>query len=132
METHDIESHNLETEFNFALPRGYIDDAGQVHRRGRMRLATALDEILALQDPSALAHEAYLPVALLSRVITRLGDLPAITPVVIEGLFAADVAYLEDLYLRLNSPEAVILGAVCPHCHMQFQLQVAPLENSSW
>jgi len=130
METHNIESHSIETEFEFTLPRGYIDPSGQVHRRGRMRLATAMDEILALRDPSVQAHEAYLPVALLSRVVTHIGNLPAITPGIIEELFAADVAYLEDLYLRLNSPEAVILGAVCPRCHTQFQLQVAPLERS--
>jgi hypothetical protein len=129
METHNIESHNIETEFDFSLPRGYIDGAGQVHRRGRMRLATALDEILALQDPSVQSTEAYLPVALLSRVVTHLGELPAVTPGIIEGLFAADIAYLEDLYLRLNTPDTVLLGAICPHCRTQFQLQVAPLES---
>ncbi|MBN1147926.1 MAG: hypothetical protein JXA78_11780 [Anaerolineales bacterium] len=122
---------SIETEFDFILPRGYIDHSGQVHRRGRMRLATALDEILALQDPSVQANEAYLPVALLSRVVLRLGELPAITPAVIEGVFAADMAYLEDLYLRLNSPEVVILGAVCPRCHTQFQLQVAPIDSNA-
>jgi len=128
METHNIESsQSLEIEFDFTLPRGYIDSSGKLHRRGRMRLATALDEIMALQDPSVQAADAYLPVALLSRVITNLGELPAITAGVVEGLFAADIAYLEDLYLRLNSPGAVVLGAVCPQCHTQFQLQVAPL-----
>lgn len=119
----------IETEFDFTLPRGYLDGSGQVHKHGRMRLATALDEILALQDPSVQLTDAYLPVALLSRVVTRLGELPAVTPGVIEGLFAADIAYLEDLYLRLNSPHTVTLGAVCPQCHMQFQLQVAPLDS---
>ena len=118
---------NLQTEFEFALPYGYVDATGQVHRDGLMRLATAQDEIQAVSDPRAQANEAYLPVVLLSRVVTRLGNLPAVTPPVIEGLFAADLAYLEDLYLRLNSPEHVILGAVCPHCGKPFQLQVAPL-----
>jgi hypothetical protein len=74
-----------------------------------------------------LANEAYLPVVLLSRVITQLGDLAAVSPQVVEGLFAADLAYLEDVYQRLNSPEQVVLGAVCPQCSTQFQLQVAPL-----
>lgn len=118
---------NLQTEFKFTLPRGYVDASGHVHREGRMRLATALDEIQSLEDPRVQASEAYLPVVLLGRVVARLGDLPAITPQVIEGLFAADLAYLEDLYLRLNSPEQVVVGAVCPHCSTQFQLQVAPL-----
>ena len=116
-----------QTEFNFVLPRGYIDGAGQAQQAGRIRLATALDEIESLQDPRVQANEAYLPVVLLSRVVSQLGDLPAVTPQVIEGLFASDLAYLEDLYIRLNSPERVVVSAVCPHCSTQFQLQVAPL-----
>lgn len=120
---------DLPTEFDFILPRGYIDTCGGVHRQGSMRLATAMDEILAIQAPPVLDNEAYLPVALLSRVITHLGDLPSVTSEVIEGLFASDMAYLEDLYLRLNTPHPVIVGAFCPHCSAQFQLQVAPLDS---
>lgn len=118
---------DLQTDVEFTLPRGYIDASGHAHCEGRMRLATALDEILSLGDPRVQTNEAFLPVVLLSRVVTCLGDLPAVTPQVIEGLFAADLAYLEDLYQRLNSPESVVLGAVCPHCSTQFQLQIAPL-----
>ena len=116
------------TEFLFTLPRGYLDATGQVHREGRMRLATALDEIEAIQHPRVLANEAYLPVALLSRVITQLGSLPSVTPSAVEQLYAADLAYLEDLYLRLNMHEPVMMGTVCPHCGTSFQLQVAPLD----
>ena len=116
------------TEYLFTLPRGYVDAEGQVHRDGGMRLATALDEIEAVQNPRVLANEAYLPVALLSRVITRLGSLPAITPMVMEQFYVADLAYLEDLYLRLNRYEKVDIHATCPHCDRSFQLQVAPLE----
>ncbi len=115
------------TEFSFTLPRGYVDVAGQVQRVGRMRLALALDEIEAIQDPRVQANQAYLPVLLLSRVIVQLGDLPAVTPQIIGGLFAIDLAYLEDLYQRINSPELVLVGAVCPYCSSQFQLQVSPL-----
>jgi hypothetical protein len=118
---------SFQTEFEFILPRGFIDPAGQLHQRGWMRLAIALDEIEALQDPRVQTHEAYLPVFLLSRVVTRLGDLAAVTPQVIAGLFAADLAYLEDLYERLNSAELIKLGVICPHCSSQFQVQVAPL-----
>lgn len=119
---------SLEVEFPFSLPRGYADATGQVHREGRMRLATALDEIEAVHDPRVLMNEAYLPVALLSRVITRLGGMPSITPSVVEQFYAADLAYLEDLYLRLNLHEHVTVGTICPHCGTSFQFQVAPLE----
>ncbi len=119
----------MHTEFEFTLPRGYIDPAGRPQRQGRMRLATAMDEIESLQDPRIQSHEAYLPVLLLSRVVTCLGNLPAVTPQVIGGLFASDIAYLEDLYERLNSPQDISVGAICPHCNGQFQLQVAPLSG---
>ena len=118
----------MEVEYSFILPRGYVDATGQVHREGGMRLATALDEIEAIHDPRVLSNEAYLPVALLSRVITRLGDAASVTPAMVEQFYAADLAYLEDLYLRLNLHEQVTIGAVCPHCGMSFQMQVAPLE----
>jgi hypothetical protein len=118
---------NLQTEFEFRLPRGYLDSEGQIHRDGCMRLATALDEIEAYQDPRVQDNEAYLPLILLSRVITRLGSLSVVSPQVISGLFASDLAYLEDLYQRLNTQGEVILGAVCPQCSLQFQLRVAPL-----
>lgn len=117
----------MQTEFDFTLPRGYIDGDGRVHRHGVMRLAQALDEIEAVHHPHAREYEGWLPVLLLSRVVTRLGDLPAVTPQVVAGLFAADLLYLEDLYLRLNSAEQLLVGAICPYCQGNFQLRVAPL-----
>jgi hypothetical protein len=119
----------MQNEFEFVLPRGYVDAAGQVHRNGVIRLASALDEIQAVSDPRVVANEAYLPVVLLSAVVVRLGTLPAITPQVIEQLFASDLAYLEDLYLRLNTYDSVLVDAICPQCDAHFQLQVAPLGN---
>jgi len=118
---------SFQAEFQFALPRGYVDASGQLHRQGRMRLARALDEIEAVQDPRVQANDAYLPVLLLSRVIDQLGTLTNVTPAVIANLYVIDLAYLEDLYQRINNPEAITLGAVCPACSQQFQVQVAPL-----
>lgn len=115
---------SLQTTFEFQLPRGYLDAAGQLHRDGTMRLATALDEIDIYNHPRVQENEAYLPVALLSRVVVRLGELSAVTPAVIEGLFASDLAYLEDLYERVNSPEPVIFEAICPSCSAPLQVQV--------
>lgn len=114
-------------EVEFELPQGYLDAQGNVHRRGAMRLATALDEIEPLSDPRVEANEAYLVILLLSRVITRLGGFTAVTPQVIEGLYASDLAYLQDVYQRLNAPQPVIVNATCPSCNTKFQLQVAPL-----
>jgi hypothetical protein len=93
------------TEFEFVLPRGYIDAAGVLHRHGAMRLATAGDEILPLRDPRVQQNAAYLAVIVLSRVIVRLGSLQDVDVKVIEGLFAADFDYLQRLYERFNAGE---------------------------
>ncbi len=118
----------METIFTFTLPRGYIDANGASHRTGTMRLATARDEIETAQDPRVHENEAYLSVLLLSRVVSNLGDIAQVTPDVIEGLFASDFAFLEDLYERLNAAEPVVLGVSCPNCSNRFHVKVAPLE----
>lgn len=122
-----IRVNTLQTEFTFVLPRGYIDAGGQLYNQGSMRLATALDEIESVHDPRVQTNAAYLPLVLLSRVVIALGALPAVTPQIIGGLFAVDLAYLEDFYQRLNSTEQVVMNTVCPHCSRHFQIQVAPL-----
>jgi hypothetical protein len=95
----------FQTEIEFELPKGYLDDTGMLHRRGTMRLATAADEILPLRDPRVQQNEAYLAVIVLARVIVRLGHLPEVHTGVIEGLFASDLAYLQRLYEELNSAD---------------------------
>ncbi|QWW71217.1 hypothetical protein [Rhizobium sp. WYJ-E13] len=91
------------TEIDFELPRGYVDDGGMLHRKGVMRLATAADEILPMRDPRVQENEAYLPVIILARVITCLGSLKDIHPGVIEGLYASDLGFLEELYAEFNA-----------------------------
>ena len=117
----------MQTEYKFTLPRGYVDSAGTNHRQGTMRLATALDEIEPAQDPRVIANESYLPVLLLSRVITQLGTIDTITPGIVESMFASDLAYLQELYLQLNSPESLVVTTTCPNCQHRFNLQVSPL-----
>jgi len=97
---------SFQTEIEFELPKGYLDDSGTLHRHGIMRLATAADEILPLRDPRVQQNEAYLAVIVLARVITRLGSLPDVHTSVIEGLFASDLAYLERLYEKFNGDDA--------------------------
>lgn len=104
----------FQTEFEFTLPCGFLDPEGTLHRDGVMRRATAADEILPLKDPRVQSNEAYVVIILLSRVVTRLGSLAAINPKVIEGLFATDLAFLQDLYNRVNQLESD--AAVCVHC----------------
>ena len=99
----------LATEYEFTLPKGYLDGDGTLHRTGVMRLATARDEIEPLRDPRVAQNEAYLTVAILARVVTQLGTLPEVTTRTIEGLFAADMAYLQDLYgiVNFGDPEMI-------------------------
>ena len=95
----------FQTEIEFELPKGYLDEDGTLHRRGTMRLATAADEILPLRDPRVQQNEAYLAVIVLARVITRLGSLSDVHTGVIEGLYASDLAYLQRLYETFNGAE---------------------------
>src|SRR5579863_4627667 len=95
-------SGELQTEFEFVLPRGYIDSHGTLHKKGKMRLATAMDEIAPLRDPRVRANQAYLIIILLARVVTQLGTVDVIDTGVIENLFSADLAYLQDFYREIN------------------------------
>ncbi len=108
---------SFKTEFQFKLPRGYVDSAGNVHKEGTMRLATARDEIIPLQDYRVQANRAYLVIVLLSRVITRLGDNKYIDADLIEGLFSTDLAYLQEFYRKINEEGgAPKHHVVCPKC----------------
>ena len=111
----------FQTEFDFTLPCGYVDDTGALHRDGIMRRATAADEILPLRDPRVIKNQAYLVVILLSRVITRLGSVEQINPRVIENLYATDLAYLQDLYNQINQLDGQTEGVVCPQCQHSFK-----------
>lgn len=117
----------LQTEFEFELPKGYVDEeSGEILKQGAMRLATAADEIQPVRDPRVQQNPAYLSVILLSRVVTRLGTQKNISTRTIEGLFAADFAYLQDLYNRINQNGANTIPAVCPNCKHGFEQEVPP------
>lgn len=114
----------LQTEFEFTLPQGYADDDGTLHNEGVMRLATAADEILPLKDPRVKSNASYLTVILLSRVVTKLGDVDEVTPHVIENLFVSDLTYLQDLYTRVNEQGADAVDTACPECGEEFSVEV--------
>jgi hypothetical protein len=115
----------LVTEFPFTLPRGYVDGAGAVHRDGVMRLATARDELVPLRDDRVRENAAYLTVVLLGRVVTRLGTVTDIHAGIIENLFAADLAFLQDLYRRINQEGHTRAGVSCPECGHAFAIDLA-------
>ena len=118
---------NLQTEFEFTLPRGYVDKDGDLHRNGIMRLSNAKDEILPLQDPRVQHNQAYLIVILLSRVVTKLGDVKDINPGVIENLFSSDLSYLQHFYNQINGNGRAVQKVVCPECEKEFEVSLNSL-----
>lgn len=110
----------LQTEYEFTLPRGYVDLEGNVHRKGVMRLATALDEIEGAKVSAARRDANYTQVILLSRVITKLGRLEEVTPQVIEKLFTVDFMFLQNMYKTINNVENPVIQVQCPHCGQKF------------
>ncbi|MGB3191283.1 MAG: hypothetical protein WBB43_17900 [Limnoraphis sp.] len=95
----------LQTEFEFTLPKGYLDADGNIHRIGMMRLAKAIDEIVPLRDPRVKSNPAYATVLILSRVVARLGALEEVNPVIIENLYACDLDFLIKFYRQINELE---------------------------
>ena len=106
----------MQTVYDFELPRGYVDTNGEVHKFGKMRLATAGDEISATRDPRVISSPSYLTVVILSKVITEIQGVDVIAPTIIERMFTADLAFLQDMYQRINDIEAPTMTVVCPHC----------------
>ncbi|MDT5283347.1 MAG: hypothetical protein QOJ20_4542 [Mycobacterium sp.] len=123
----------LRTEFSFMLPRGYVDESGTLHRSGVMRLATARDELVPLRDDRVRENPPYLSVVLLARVITRIGTIEDIHAGMVEDFFASDLAFLQDLYKRVNAEGHTRAAVTCPSCRHDFDIDVAAgaLERSS-
>ena len=121
----------LQTEFDFVLPKGFIVKSGTLHRNGRMRLATAGDEILPLKDPRVQGNPSYLTVILLSRVIVKLGSLEDVSPATIEGLFTEDLGYLHELYQRVNGGLELSIKTKCPHCDEEVEVSLVPGETEA-
>jgi hypothetical protein len=117
-------SEPLRTEFDIELPRGYADDSGAVHKRGSMRLSTARDELVPLRDSRVRDNPPYLSVVLLARVITRLGTLPEVNDVIVENMFAADLAFLQDFYQQINAEGHTRAAVTCPSCGESFEVEL--------
>ena len=120
-----VSTEALQTTFEFVLPRGYVDASGAIHREGTMRLATARDELMPLLDPKVRQNEAFLSLVLLAGVVTQLGTLPHVDDQVIGGLWATDLAFLQDLYRRINTEGHTLVEVTCPSCSTDFTVDVA-------
>ena len=118
----------FEVEYPFTLPRGYLDKDGNLHKEGVMRMATAADEILPLKDPRVQQNPGYISIILLARVVTKLGTLPAVDTRTIENLFTMDLAYLQDLYQKINTMEMPSYKGICPHCGKEIDIPVNFME----
>jgi len=116
----------FKTEYEFVLPRGYVDADGTVHREGVMRLANAKDEIVPLNDLRVQRNRAYLIIVLLSRVVTRLGNLQDVDTQVVENLFAGDLRFLEEMYNRINEDDSMV-QVTCPSCGNRFDKEFGRL-----
>lgn len=110
----------IQTEYEFALPRGYVDGEGNVHRKGIMRLATAIDEIETMANPKVRANPDYATVVLLSKVISRLEGVETISTEIIEKLFTGDFTFLQNMYETINKIEEPKIQVQCPHCGKTF------------
>ena len=115
----------LQTEYEFTLPCGFVDDDGTLHRDGVMRLATALDEVDAAQDARVRANEAYQSILLLARVVTRIGAVSPVETHVIERLVSADFVFLQELFVRVNGVPDEIVETECPSCGTRFPIDLA-------
>jgi hypothetical protein len=119
----------MRTEIEFTLPRGYVDDSGEVHRVGTMRLATARDEIEPLREVDVRQNAAYLTVLLLARTVTRIGGITDVTPALVENLYAADFDHLQRLYERINSDGEAVGVVSCPECAHRFEVDLTEIED---
>jgi hypothetical protein len=120
----------LQTESEFTLPRGYVDQHGTLHRTGRMRLATAMDEIGPLRDPRVRQNQGYLVIILLANVVTQLGTLEYVSTFEMERLFTSDLAFLQRLYRQINERGTSIITAQCPECSTEVEVDIASLGGS--
>jgi len=111
-------------QFEFMLPRGLLDDSGNLHRQGKMRLATAKDELLAEKDYRGRDSSTYQTLLMLSQVITQLGELPEVMPEQLENLFTKDLAYLREFYNRINQQGRSHIPTQCPRCQTAFDVEL--------
>ncbi|BDT16579.1 hypothetical protein N39L_63020 [Limnospira platensis NIES-39] len=73
-----------------------------------MRSLTGWDELFRERDLRVRENPAYGVLVMLSRSIVQLGEISVVGPDILEGLFLADLDYLQGVYNQINPPEAGI------------------------
>jgi hypothetical protein len=129
-ELKENKNQKLATEFNFSLPRGFVDKTGKIHREGIMRLATARDEIKIFNNQKVKENSSYAVLVYLSQVIIRLGELTSITPQMLEDLYLLDLAYLKAFYNQINQHRTANIPVICPYCQQDFSVEFSLLGES--
>ena len=114
-------------EIEFTLPLGFTDDEGNLYRNGKMRLATAYDEIVIQDHEKNAFNRRYRDLLVLSQVITELGEYTKVQPELLENLFEVDFIYLQMLYREMNSSYSRKAEARCPACGNIDQIAMADL-----
>jgi len=100
-------------EHEVALPVGYSDPAGRIHRRAALRKMRGHEEAL-LYDASLTAGR--LVTELLRGCLVRLGALSEIPAEVVSGLYSADRNYLLVELRRFTLGDAMPCSYLCPGC----------------
>lgn len=112
---------DFQTTFDFTLPKGYISEDGVKHNRGTMRLATAGDEIQAMQHQKARNNPDYMIFVVLSKVVIGLEGIEHLTPEILEKFYLADMHFLQNMYTTINDMEVPTIHVTCPHCGKEFE-----------
>ena len=112
----------VKTEYEFELPKGYVDEKGQVHREVTIREITGADQE-AMLNPQLRNNPAKMLTALMARVITRLGSLEGrqIDTRVTAAMFKSDRDFLILKLKEIDSGPEMDIDVECPDCGRKFK-----------
>lgn len=110
----------------FYLPFG-LEYNGNTYRKGRMHLATTIDELDIQGSDEVGMNTRYRDIMLLSKVIDDLDGLYPVTIEMIQELYEADFLYLQMLYKEVNGDIEDEVKAVCPMCHQESVISLPSL-----
>ncbi|GAB4137355.1 MAG: hypothetical protein Fur0037_02400 [Planctomycetota bacterium] len=112
----------VKTEYTFELPKGYVDEKGQTHRKVTLREITGADQE-AMLNPQLRNNPAKMLTALLARVITKLGTLEGrqVDAGVTADMFKSDRDFLILKLKEIDSGPEMDIDVECPDCGKKFK-----------